>query len=195
MVGDDVAGQPYAVLTTTSLESPQGVLAAQLFCNPVGMQCVCGSFRFRVAAQLLDAFRGTGTLPDADQPESIETPICQTDQFFLRNVCQGGDAALIMAAELVEPDVDRFSQQDAGGHPVGVGSKGCGGITAVSFAKERHRRWPGSRQISAALFFGEGYGNLHLGHHLLRQPWRPVLNDIRNLFDQVVRVLLRWSAQ
>ena len=100
-----------------------------------------------------------------------------------------------MAAELVEPDVDRFSQQDAGGHPVGVGSKGCGGITAVTFAKERHRRWPGTSQISAVLFFGEGDGNLHLGHHLLRQPCRPVLNDIRNLLGQVVRVLLRRPSQ
>ena len=106
VVGNNVTSQTDTVIAASLLKVLQGAFATQFCSNPVSMQGVGGGLRLRITAELLNTFRCPGTFPDTDQPESIESPVRQASQFFIRDVSQGGDGALVAAAQLIEPDID-----------------------------------------------------------------------------------------
>ena len=186
MVGDHIAGQPDAALRTAGLEVGEGRFATQLRGHPVGVQGVGGGLGLGVAAQLLDAARGCGALPDADQPQGVEPPAGQAVEFGIGNGVEGADRGGIALAKLVEPDGDRLGDQHRIGHPVGVGGKCRRALAGAGWRRHSGSRRPGAGAAQLPLLDGNGLGHLQGAQQFRRQPCAPGGNDEGDLAGQAV---------
>ena len=86
VVRHHVAGQPNAVLIGAIAQVDVGRFAAQVVGDAVVEERIRRSHGIRVPAELLDRFRCAAALPDADQPQRVQSATRQGLQFFVGNL-------------------------------------------------------------------------------------------------------------
>ncbi len=184
MVGNHVAGQPDAPFQAARFQGRQGLVAAEVVGHGVIVQGVGRGDRLGVAHDLLDLLRGPGALPEADQPQRGEAPAGQPVELLGRNLIEAGEVAAVFFRQLVEPDVDRFGDQDDFRHPVGVGGKGLGLVEMKVGPELRNHRGP-RPEAAHGLFLGHHVkGDQQALQQIRGQQVAPLFADGRHLAGQ-----------
>ena len=164
VVGHHVTGQADAAPVTAVAQGDVGGLSAQVVGDAVVVERIGGGDGVLIAAQLLDGFGGAAALPDADEPERIQTAARQFVQVFVGNLIEAVDGAAVFAGELGEPDVGAFGDQHGGGHPVDVGAELF--VLVGGIAEDRNIGVAGQ---AGPLLRARSRGG---GARLPRRPWR-----------------------
>src|SRR5580692_10602038 len=76
-----------------------------------------------IAAEQLDGLRGTAALPNANEPERVETAARQGGQFLVRDFVESADVTAVLFAQLRQPHVGALGDQDRTWHPRGASAE------------------------------------------------------------------------
>jgi len=123
VVRDHVTGQADPPLAAALFQVTERLFPPQVVGDDVVVEGVGGRDGIGVAGDLLDLLGSGRALPESDEPEGGEPPAGEDVQFLVRHLVEAVDGALVLAGELVEPDVGHLGEHHHVGHPVGIGGE------------------------------------------------------------------------
>ena len=121
VVGHHVAGEANAVMIGAIAQVDVGGLAAEVVGDGVVKERVGRGDRILVAAKLFNGPGGAAAFPYADQPQRIDAAVGDGGEGFVGNFVEAANVPAVLLAELREPHVGAFGDEDGGGHPRCVG--------------------------------------------------------------------------
>ena len=121
VVGHHVAGQSDPMVIGAVAQGDVGRFAAEIVGNAIVEERIGRGDGILIAAELLDGAGGAAALPNADEPERIDAVVRDLGEIFVGDLVKAADVAAVFAAQLREPHIGAFGDEDRTGHPRSVG--------------------------------------------------------------------------
>src|SRR5439155_24231350 len=120
VVGDHVARQADPARPGPVAEVGIRLGAADVGRDLVVLERICGRLGLAVAPPALDLARSLAPLPEPDEPEAADPEAGEAVELLVRDRVERVDVALMLACQLIEPDVRAFRDENEPRHPVEV---------------------------------------------------------------------------